>query len=117
MRFDPQAGVTKTDGPKASRRRFGRLPQDTLMCNVGAVVDISAGGMRILCTHNPPERVHIRLEGYDLPGPLMAELAWSKRARLFSRERLVGMRFVNLTPELAKCLTDIAGTNRFRRAI
>lgn len=85
------------------------------MSNVGEVIDISAGGMRVICRQAPPQRIHIQLQGHNLPGPLLAELAWSKKAGLFKRE--VGYKFVHLSDEVAQCLSTIAGSNRFRRAL
>jgi len=96
-------------------RRAGRLPQDTLACNLGIVLDISAGGMRVLCSKMPPRRTEIVLLGHNLPGPLVAEITWYKRVGFFKRE--VGMQFVNVTPQIANCLTSIARDNRTRRAV
>jgi hypothetical protein len=114
MRFDPQAGIVK---PKSAptRRRHGRLPQETLKCNVGEILDLSAGGMRVLTRRVPAEAVKVRIEGYEFPGELIAEVAWTKRLSMFKRE--VGFRFLSISPEVAQVLTSIAAVNRFRRAI
>ena len=114
MRFDPQAGVNKSDSEK-SRRRHGRLPQETLLSNVGEIVDLSAGGFKVICRRIPEKQISVLIEGYKLPGTLIAEVAWSKRIGMFKHE--VGLRFVGMTPEVAQALTSIAAVNRFRRAI
>jgi hypothetical protein len=115
MRFDPQAGITKGGSDARRRRQHGRLPQDTLKSNLGDVLNLSAGGMRVICKDTPPTRIHVSLEGHKLPGPLLAELAWTKKRGMFKHE--VGYKFVNISQAVADHLTRIAGTNRFRRAI
>ena len=92
-----------------SRRRFGRVRQTTLTCNLGAVYDLSAGGMRI-CGRRRPARdviVPIRFNGFQLRGPLCATLTWSRRVGLFKHE--FGVRFEDPLPEVLRCLTMIAG--------
>src|SRR5688572_23729885 len=115
MRFDPNAlgREKKVAGP--GRRRTGRLQQEMLSCNIGDVLDISAGGMRVLSRQNVPERIQVFLNGYQLPGKLIAELAWTKKVGL--RKLEVGLRFVDVSPEVAQTLTAIAASNRFRTAI
>jgi hypothetical protein len=114
MRFNPQAGVAKLMSLR-SRRRSGRLPQELLTSNIGDVVDISAGGMRVHCWRLPPKRIRISLQGYELPGPLNGTLAWSRRIGLFRHE--VGMHFIDVSPELAEYLSQIALRHRNRRAV
>jgi hypothetical protein len=115
LRFDPRAGVTQPRKDGATRRRSGRLPQEMVMSNIGPVLDISSGGMRAVCREKPPQRTNLTLEGFTLPGALQAELAWTKRVGVFKHE--AGYRFVNVSPEMMRCLTEIAGINRNRRAI
>ena len=108
-----QYTLTSAGLVRRSRRKSGRLPQDALACNLGIVLDISAGGMRILCTRPPRKRVRVRLHGYKLPAPLIAVRAWSKRIGLLKHR--VGLRFENVSPALAHRLTAIAAANRMRR--
>lgn len=98
-----------------SRRRFGRLPQELLQSNLGVVIDISAGGMRVLSRAKPNQRIQITLKGVRLPGPLIAHVTWTRRAGLFMRE--IGLCFENITPEMSQVLTHIASVHRFRRAM
>lgn len=114
MRFDPQAGIVQPKNA-GTRRRHGRLPQETLVSNVGDVLDISAGGMRVISSSAPKEYAQIQIEGYTLPGTLSAQVAWTKKRGF--RKREVGYRFIDVTPKMAQALTAIAATNRFRRAI
>jgi len=114
MRPDRRQYTMTTAGlVRRSRRKSGRLPQDALVCNLGIVLDISAGGMRILCTRPPRKRVRIHLHGHKLPAPLIAVRAWSKRMGLLKHK--VGLRFENVSPALAQRLTAIAAANRMRR--
>jgi hypothetical protein len=121
MRLDPRASakdLPKLRGEKGvpePRRRTGRLPQESLMCNLGLILDLSVGGMRILCRKAPTHPVEIEITGHTLPGKLIATLAWSKKVGLFKTE--IGLRFEKVTAEMATCLTQIAAINRFRRVI
>lgn len=121
MRFDPRESaqdlpkLSAKDVPIQHRRRSGRLPQEALICNFGMVLDLSVGGMRVICRKAPMEPVEIQMLGFDLPGPLKAIPAWSKRVGFFKSE--VGFRFEDITPEMGACLTRIAATHRFRRVI
>ena len=120
MKLDPRvnaADLPKLNGdrPEQHRRRTGRLPQESLVSNLGMVLDISVGGMRVLCRKVPTGKIDVQLVGYDLPGTLSATPAWSKKVGFFKSE--VGLRFEEVTPEMALYLTRIAATHRFRRVI
>jgi hypothetical protein len=98
-----------------TRRRTGRLPQESLVCNLGPILDISIGGMRVLSRTPHRGTVNIQFSDYTLPERLDATVTWSKRTGLFSRE--IGLRFENVTPRLCVVLTQIASLHRYRRAI
>jgi hypothetical protein len=116
MRRDRRQYVMTAAGPvRRSRRKSGRLPQDAMACNLGIVLDISAGGMSVLCTRRPRKRCQVHLHGFKLPARLMAVRTWCKRLGLFKQK--VGLRFENVTPEMARRLTAIAATNRARRVL
>jgi hypothetical protein len=103
---------SKADQGNPPPRRFGRLRQDRLMCNLGQVIDISAGGMLVRGRRIPSGFHSISLAGHKMPGELVACVAWSRRVGLFAHES--GMSFANLTPELSRVLSAIATANRFR---
>lgn len=109
------ASTGSSAGQPEVRRRFGRLPQETLKCNLGTVLDFSAGGMRVLCRKLPPTRTEVQIGGYELPGRLIGLLVWSKRVGLFKYE--VGIQFDKLTPEMSSMLLHIAAANRKRQVI
>lgn len=111
-------GPWNKNGPPtggASRRRSGRLPQESLVCNLGLVIDISIGGMRVLSRTAHSGVVKVKFRDYPMPEPLQATVTWSKRAGIFMRE--LGLRFENLSPQLTSMLTQIASAHRFKRAI
>lgn len=105
-------GQEQADGP---RRRFGRLPLETLECNLGTVLDLSAGGMRVLCRKVPKVQTIVEIDGYPMPQPLIANVTWTRRTGLFKHE--VGLQFQNVSPEIARVLSQIAGCNRMRRVM
>ena len=47
--LEPQRGVEALLQLGDDRRRAGRLPQESLECNLGPVLDLSFSGMRVLC--------------------------------------------------------------------
>jgi hypothetical protein len=110
-------GKGLTGGPYAgkSRRRSGRLPAEALITNLGTVIDISIGGMRVVSRTPRAGTVSITFKQYPLPGRLTGTVTWSKRIGFFMRE--IGVRFENVTPEISAVLTEIASMHRFKRAM
>lgn len=102
-------------GGGASRRRTGRLPQEALVCNLGLILDISVGGMRVMSRTPHSGVVNVKFRDYPTPEPLLATVTWSKRAGIFMRE--MGLRFENVSPQMSSVLTQIASAHRFRRAM
>ena len=119
MRHSPdivdQENGTQPDA--RSRRKFGRVRQVTLTCNLGTIIDICADGMRVRCRRKPRinKPVVIKLKRFDLPGTLIAVPVWSKRLGLFSHE--VGLRFETADAEVVQRLTSIAGCGGIRRML
>lgn len=98
----------------SDQRKFGRLKAgDTLACSRGKVLDLSAGGLRLLSRRKLKGLVGMAL--WDVNGglKLYAEVVWSRR--LGFRRHEIGMRFVDVTPELAADLTTLATENRVQR--
>ena len=73
----------------------------------------SAGGLRLLSRRKLKGIVGIAL--WDVNGglKLYAEVVWSRR--LGFRRHEIGMRFVDVTPQLAADLTTLATDNTVRR--
>lgn len=109
----PEVAGTTKDGP--DRRRQGRLPLDDVTCSLGRILDLSAGGMRIECRKRYSGRVAADL--IDQEGHIMVwtTVAWIKRRGLFKFE--IGFVFEDIDGTIAKRLTKLAMTHRYRRVI
>ncbi len=90
-----------------NRRASGRLKSaGTLRCNLGTVVDLSSTGLRISCGRRRKGTLKVRLTTSRRRVVLYARVVWSKRTGLFRHE--CGLEFIEVTPELAAELTQIA---------
>lgn len=105
------------DSPKPTgtdcRRGSPRMPQEMLRCNLGQVLELSAGGMRVLCEKLPPPEAVVEFPDYALPGKLTGNVVWSRPCEGSLRE--VGIRFRGLTPKMTLRLSEIGAFNRDRR--
>lgn len=95
-------------------RKFGRLVQQALRCNLGTILDISAGGMAVRVKHVPDGECLVEIPGHPLPGPLRAKMIWWRKSGFFSSD--IGLQFIEVTPEMARRLCAIASANRRSRA-
>ena len=95
-------------------RKFGRIVQNRLTCNLGTVIDISGGGMSVQCGRAPQGEVDIEFTGHVLPHPLRGNIVWCRRAGLFKHD--VGLQFIDASPEMVRCLCAMASANRLRLA-
>lgn len=102
-------------GSRDGRRIPGRLPQEQLSCDLGPVLDLSPGGMRVLCTRPHLGTMDVGLRGGDVNINLQAKVAWSRR--LGFRRHEIGLAFIDVDKELATILSRISGDHRARSAI
>src|SRR5690348_12290302 len=84
------------DAPLPYPRLHGRLPLETLTCNLGDVLDLSAGGMRIRSTRLPiadPDSGMLSITIADHPelAPMQARMVWNKKIGWFRHE--FGVKF------------------------
>jgi hypothetical protein len=102
--------------PAAPQRRSRRMPQEMLFCNLGQVLDLSRGGMRVrLARDQFPEGIVIaEILAPDGPLRIKAELVWT---RIDDRSRDAGFRFLDLPPESAQRITAICMQHRCRATI
>ena len=100
----------------ADRRSSGRILQDTIHCNLGAVVDLSARGMQILTSEIPSKSCTVVLKGLDTKLKLHGRVAWVK-SRGFFRAKQVGIEFVEVPEETARTLTRLALSSRTQRSV
>ena len=118
MRLVPEPGQPdsgESEDQQSIRRRFGRLPLETLECNLGTILDLSAGGMRVMCRRVPKITTPVFIAGFPMPQSLKAKVTWTRRVGLFRHE--VGLQFVDVTPQVAAVLAKVAGFNRLRRVM
>jgi signal transduction histidine kinase len=101
--------------PADDRRLHGRLPQELLQCNLGPVLDLSMGGMRVQCSKAPKGRLEVELMDIEGPVRLRAEVMWSRRLRF--RKYEVGLYFPHVAPDVAKQLTRVSLNHRLRRLL
>jgi hypothetical protein len=97
------------------RRSHGRLLQEGVVCNLGVVLDLSAGGMRILSTRPAEGEKELHIKSFEADATVRADVVWCKR--LGFRRHELGLRFKELNKETQQTLASIAMTNRLRQAI
>jgi hypothetical protein len=101
--------------PKRSvgcRRQYGRRYQDSLYSDLGPVLDLSAGGMRVLAARVPRKAVFkVTLMGLETTVTLKARVAWSRRRGFGKRE--LGLEFVEMDAETRTALTRISSAHRY----
>ena len=115
MRFNPQANLLRVVGRRKGRRLSGRLPQEGLYCNLGAVIDLSAGGIRLFCKRFWDDETNVILSGYDVSVSIRAKVAWSHRHGF--RRHEIGLMFLDVDEEMSRMLTRVSMMHRKRRAI
>ncbi len=96
--------------PRKERRKSGRLRNgETLACNLGSVIDLSAGGTRVLRNRKLTGKLDATLWDADRLLHLRAEVIWCKR--LGFRKYEVGLEFRHLTLDDVRALSDLAMDN------
>jgi len=108
-------GLLRIPTPDANRRVQGRLPQELLQSNLGPVLDLSMGGMRVRCSRAPKGEVDVDLMGLQAPVRLRAEVMWTRRQGL--RKYEVGLKFVDISPDVAKQLTELSLNHSLRQLL
>ncbi len=84
-------------------RRYGRLKEPGLCCSAGAVIDLSAGGVRILSSRPLRGRLDVFFDTEDGPKlGVKTKIAWCRRVGF--RSYLVGLQFEDLPLSAAKRL-------------
>ena len=115
MQFNPTTRLSRFIGRRDGRRIPGRVPQEMLVCDLGPVLDLSPGGMRVLCTRRCEGKIETTLWGGDLKLALRAGVAWSRR--LGFRRHEVGLTFLDVDERVADLLSRISADHRARRVI
>ena len=97
------------------RRAHGRLPQELLQSNLGPVLDLSMGGMRVLSRKTAKGTVDVELLDLESPVTVRAEIMWTRR--LAFRKYEIGLSFPYVPPDIAKQLTRVSLNHRLRRLL
>lgn len=100
----------RLDSTEGSRRQAGRVFCEIVHSNIGRVLDVSRGGMRIEIDHKLPLEpgmkmdIQIAFKDESIQAPVV--VSWVKRKGLFKRE--LGVEFRDLTPDLQEVLNHVA---------
>ena len=87
-----------------------RVKVRQLKCNLGRVLDISSGGVRLLSRRKLRGWHEIRLFDRDGSVRIDAEVRWSRPHGLWKHE--IGLQFFNVPPDIAVQLTTLVSKNR-----
>ena len=93
-----------------NRRKFGRYNPGSLQCDRGKVLDISAGGARLLTPKKLKSTIRLRFWNEQTDLAVEARVIRCKRRRF--REYEAGLQFVNLSAEAANKLAGILAAVR-----
>jgi hypothetical protein len=88
------------------RRRYPRTPTESLRSDLGVVLDLSPGGMRVLVADVPDGPLAITLLTADGQLALTGRVAWSRRQGLRSWE--LGLEFQDVDDALRERLVQVA---------
>lgn len=92
--------------PLSDRRKFGRFKGTRLGCNLGRVMDLSGGGMRIRRATRLSSQMEVQLWTAKRRMALQAKVAWVRRIGF--RKYEIGLEFLDLTPEITQNLSTFA---------
>jgi diguanylate cyclase (GGDEF)-like protein len=91
---------------QSEQRRFGRYRPDRLSCNLGQVLDLSSGGLRVL---SPRPRQGSQTVVFQTPRmgkiTLDARVAW--RRQMGPKQHLLGLAFENVSPSIRPVLQSL----------
>ena len=100
-----RAGATRLK-PLSERRKWGRVKGSRLGCNLGQVMDLSGGGLRLRSTRRLAGKKYVELWSHSRRVRVLAEVVWAKR--LGFRRYELGLQFRDVDDETAKELTGFA---------
>ncbi|MEM7576353.1 MAG: DnaJ domain-containing protein [Planctomycetota bacterium] len=104
----PGKGGKNTPAPRRHKRHVGK---GKARCELGDVLDISAGGMRVQCPGKPPLKsgaaATIRVKTSAGSETLNVRCCWVRRSGLFGKWQ-IGLKFIGITDQQAERLGIIA---------
>lgn len=114
-----ERGDSTVNEAAGSRRRFGRVRIENLSCSLGTVIDLSAGGMRVITSRisakKAGETIPVELSSTRHSVRILAEVMWGKRIGF--RKHIVGLRFLNVSDEDRRRIGTIARAYAIRMGI
>ena len=94
------------------RRAHGRRRVMSLYCNLGKVLDLSRGGIRVESKRPVQGECEVIINSIEKsPVTLRAEVAWSKRTGLFKHQ--TGLHFIDVDAETARRLAMISTLHKY----
>lgn len=98
---------TRKVRPLFERRHNGRIKAErAVACNLGEVLNLSSGGMRVHAARRLRGRHKVELWSATASVQVWADVKWAKRDGL--RRFDVGLEFLDVTPEIAAQLARFA---------
>lgn len=98
------------DDSRLERRRYGRIRCELLECQVGKVVNLGMGGMRVdvkgKFRYQPGDVLEVKLAALERDVDLNVRVVWVQKTGV--RRFAVGLEFVDVTPEITKSIQAIA---------
>ena len=91
--------------PSSERRKTGRIKGDKVGCNLGSVMDISGGGMRVRSPRRLQGYLDVVMWTHRRRVTVRAAVVWCRRVGF--RKYDIGVQFVDLTDDIQRELTAI----------
>lgn len=92
-------------GMGSNNRRHGRLACDDMQSSLGAVLDISASGLRIKCGRHGPapgDSIIISMGSAEANVKFCAKVVWARRIGF--RHQELGLEFVGMQDDVKRAL-------------
>jgi hypothetical protein len=99
-------GQPDSEPSPSDRRAHGRRMQERLKCNLGPVIDLSRGGIRVLATRPLSGETAVHITTSEMEVCLAGEVRWTRRLGI--RRHEVGIEFTKVQPDDARKLTRIS---------
>lgn len=107
------SGTESSQQPGTCRRRYGRVRVGNVRCTLGRVIDISAGGLRVLNRSMTPVKANavipVQVEGIENWVQASVRVAWVRPAGMFRQE--MGLEIVEIEDEGRQALLELARRN------
>jgi hypothetical protein len=101
-----KATYSKDEKPSDRRRHRRVKSTGSVTCNLGRVLDISGGGLRVLSKKKADGQGRVELTSTTQRVIVPARVVWCHKVGF--RKYAMGLEFMNLNPELARQLAELA---------